>query len=329
MAGLDAAIIMNPKVWEASGHLAGFADPMRKCPGCGYLVRADQLWDELATTSPWLNSLLQEFTPVTGQIDTPRLIKWARGRGKRLAPNLALVRNPEVTLSWLATRITGQPAAPPEMMEFTRYLATEQLHQTGLQEPCPRCGGALGEPSQVNLMLPTSIGAVEDSSSRAYLRPETAQGIFVNFKNVLDTTRLRIPFGIAQIGKAFRNEINPRNFTFRSREFEQMEVEFFCHPSQADEWYKFWRDARFKWYVGLGLKSERQGRTRPLRRRLRRHRVRLPVRRERTRGHRQPDGLRPQAAPVAPRVRGQGPELLRRRDQGAVHPVRDRAVRGH
>jgi glycyl-tRNA synthetase len=98
---------------------------------------------------------------------------------------------------------------------------------------------------------------MEDSTAVAYLRPETAQGIFANYKNVLDTTRLKVPFGIAQIGKAFRNEINPRNFTFRSREFEQMEIEFFCHPSQADAWYRFWREARYQWYVRHGLKSSK------------------------------------------------------------------------
>jgi glycyl-tRNA synthetase len=106
-------------------------------------------------------------------------------------------------------------------------------------------------------MFKTFVGAMEDSSSVAYLRPETAQGIFCNYKNVLDTTRLRMPFGIAQIGKSFRNEINPRNYTFRSREFEQMEIEFFCHPSDADKWYEYWRDARYKWYVDLGLKSSK------------------------------------------------------------------------
>jgi glycyl-tRNA synthetase len=107
------------------------------------------------------------------------------------------------------------------------------------------------------MMFKTFVGAMEDSSSLAYLRPETAQGIFANFKNVVDTTRIRLPFGIAQIGKAFRNEINPRNFTFRSREFEQMEIEFFCRPEEAPKWYAYWREARFKWYVGLGLKSDR------------------------------------------------------------------------
>jgi glycyl-tRNA synthetase len=107
------------------------------------------------------------------------------------------------------------------------------------------------------MMFKTYVGAMEDSSSIAYLRPETAQGIFANFKNVIDTSRMKLPFGIAQIGKSFRNEINPRNFTFRSREFEQMEIEFFCHPSQADQWYAYWRDARFQWYLSLGLRSEK------------------------------------------------------------------------
>ena len=106
-------------------------------------------------------------------------------------------------------------------------------------------------------MFETFVGALQDSTSKAYLRPETAQGIFANFKNVMDSTRVKIPFGIAQIGKAFRNEINPRNFTFRSREFEQMEIEFFCWPDTSKMWYEFWRDARLKWYESLGI-QERQ-----------------------------------------------------------------------
>jgi glycyl-tRNA synthetase len=113
----------------------------------------------------------------------------------------------------------------------------------------------LTEPREFNLMFKTHVGALFDPASEAYLRPETAQGIFVNFKNVLDTTRVRIPFGIAQIGKSFRNEITPRNYTFRTREFEQMEIEFFCHPAQSQQWYTYWRDRRFQWYTGLGLES--------------------------------------------------------------------------
>ncbi len=115
----------------------------------------------------------------------------------------------------------------------------------------------LTAPRDFNLMFKTIIGALGGEEDAAYLRPETAQGMFVNFKNVLDSSRVKIPFGIAQMGKSFRNEITPRNFTFRSREFEQMEMEFFCHPSQSQEWYRYWRDRRMKWYTDLGLSSER------------------------------------------------------------------------
>ena len=256
MVGLETAIVMHPQVWKCSGHYDLFNDPMRKCPSCGHFVRADHLWTALAS-SQWLNSLLQEFTPQTGDINTLRLVDWARGKGKRLAPNLALVKNPEVTLSWLATRVNGQPDAPPDIMEITRYIATEQLHQTGLQEPCPRCGAPLNPPAPFKLMFESFAGIEQTDENRVFLRPETAQGMFVNFKNVCDSTRVKVPFGIAQIGKSFRNEITPRNFTFRSREFEQMEMEFFCHPSQSREWYVYWRDRRYNWYVNLGIRSDR------------------------------------------------------------------------
>lgn len=253
---VDTRIIQNAKVWHASGHLAGFADLMRKCPGCGHFVRADHLWDMLATGSEWFNAVLQEFAPVTAQIDSERLIKWARTKGKKLAPNLALVKNPEVTLSFLATRINGQPDAPPDVQEIMRYLATAQLHATGLQDPCPRCGAPLGPPAPFKLMFESFAGLVQDDSTRVYLRPETAQGIFINFNNVVDSTRVRVPFGIAQTGTAFRNEVTPRNFTFRSREFEQMEIEFFCHESEAMQWYAFWRDWRMEWWRSIGLAGD-------------------------------------------------------------------------
>lgn len=256
IVGLDSAIIQNPNTWHHSGHLAGFADPMRKCSKCGHFVREDQLWDILATSSKWFDSLLQEFTPIVGNIDTPRLLSWAKGKGKKLAPNLALVRNPEVTLSWLATRVNGQPDAPVEMHEFIRHVATEQLNATGLQEPCPLCGGELGEAAPFKLMLESYAGLEQTEENKVYLRPETAQGIFLNFKNVLDTMRVKVPFGIAQIGKSFRNEVTPRNFIFRSREFEQMEMEFFCPPEDSQKWYEFWRDERYKWWLSLGVAEE-------------------------------------------------------------------------
>src|SRR5205823_5508783 len=123
--------------------------------------------------------------------------------------------------------------------------------------PAPGCPGQLTEPRTFNLMFKTFVGALQDESAVAYLRPETAQGIFANFRNVLDSTRLKLPFGIAQVGKAFRNEINPRNYTFRSREFEQMEIEFFCHPDESRMWYEFWRDLRIKWYSKLGIRSDK------------------------------------------------------------------------
>jgi glycyl-tRNA synthetase len=253
---VDTSIIQNPKVWEASGHLAGFADPMRKCAGCGHFVRADHLWEILATASDWHSSLLQEYTPIIGDIDSDRLFKWAKTKGKKLAPNLALVKNPEVTMSWLATRVNGQPNVPVEVKELTQHIATEQLNETGLQDPCPRCGGPLGEPAPFKLMFETYAGLTHTEDNKAYLRPETAQGIFINFKNVVDTTRVSVPFGIAQTGKAFRNEVTPRNFTFRSREFEQMEIEFFCHPDDSKAWYTFWRDWRMQWWQELGLKGD-------------------------------------------------------------------------
>ena len=256
IVGLDSSIIQNPKVWEASGHLAGFADPMCKCAKCGHFVRADHLWDTLATGSEWVDSLLQVYTPVTGEIDTPKLIGWAKTKGKKLAPNLALVRNPEVTLSWLAQRVNGQPEAPVDTQEFLRHVATEQLNATGLQDPCPRCGGELGEPAPFKLMFETWAGMIQNDENKTYLRPETAQGIFINFKNVVDTTRVKVPFGIAQIGKAFRNEVTPRNFIFRSREFEQMEMEWFCHPSEARKWFEFWQHERMRWWESIGLAGD-------------------------------------------------------------------------
>ncbi|MDP6152481.1 MAG: glycine--tRNA ligase [Phycisphaeraceae bacterium] len=253
IVGLDSAIIQNPRTWEASGHVGGFADPMRKCRRCGHFVRADHVWDIIVTSSMWFDSLVQECTPITGQIDTPRLMKWAKGKGKRLAPNLALVRNPEVTLGWLAQRVDGQSDAPPDVQEIARYLATEQLHADGLQDPCPRCGGELEGAQPFKLMFESYAGVTQQEENKVYLRPETAQGIFLNYKNVLDTMRVKVPFGIAQTGKAFRNEVTPRNFIFRSREFEQMEMQWFCHEDDSPRWYEFWKDQRMAWWRSLGV----------------------------------------------------------------------------
>jgi len=260
MTGLDSTIIMHPQIWKCSGHYDLFHDMMQTCRQCKKLFRADHV-GEMLRESDWVNSLrlalelgpTEDLLAVNGEL----LLRWAKTRGRKAAPGLALVRKPEITLSWLAQRAEEHPAEPIGIAELLQYIATEQLAETGLQTPCPACGGDLTEPREFNLMFKTYVGALGGEESTAFLRPETAQGIFVNFKNVVDSTRVRVPFGIAQIGKSFRNEITPRNFTFRSREFEQMEIEFFCHPGTSREWYQYWRDRRYKWYLDLGLAGER------------------------------------------------------------------------
>ena len=166
--GLDASILMHPRVWEASGHVAGFSDPLVECKSCHHRFREDHV------------------------------------EGKA----------------------------------------------------CPKCGGELTEARQFNLMFKTFMGPVEDTASTVFLRPETAQGIFVNFANVLDTARQKLPFGIAQIGKSFRNEITPGNFIFRTREFEQMEIEYFVKPGEDEEAFQSWQETRFQWYVDNGVRAE-------------------------------------------------------------------------
>lgn len=265
MVGVDCSIIMNPKVWEASGHVGGFKDPMSSCKYCRKLYRSDQVWDQIHESS-WLASLRELDGKNPDGVSGAELRRWAHNKGSKLAPNLALVRNPEVTLGWMGLG-PGWPTHwkfdDPKTSHFQNpkaslsYLATEQWPDGPPVTPCPACGGDLTEPRAFNLMFKTNVGALEDAASIAYLRPETAQGIFANFHNVLDSTRLKLPFGIAQVGKAFRNEINPRNYTFRSREFEQMEIEYFCHPDESTKWYQYWRDVRIRWYSQLGIKSEK------------------------------------------------------------------------
>ena len=176
VVGIDCSILMHPKVWETSGHISGFNDPLVDCKLCKARFRADTIEDQRCPKKPSLK--------------------------------------------------------PGE------------------------CEGELTEPRQFNLMFKTFMGPLQDDSAIVYLRPETAQGIFVNFKNVVDTSRMKPPFGIAQQGKSFRNEIVTENFIFRSREFEQMEMEFFVPPAESDEWYTYWRDARFKWFTDLGASAE-------------------------------------------------------------------------
>ena len=256
MVGLDSAIIQNPKTWVASGHTTGFADPMQTCRQCKKLFRADHVW-EMLKEADWVKSFAEALEPglteSTIRFNSGLAMQWAQRKGRKLAPGLALVRNPQVTLSWLAGDLQKNPEMLLGITTVLQYVATEQKAATGLQTPCPNCGGDLTEPRQFNLMFESYAGAVKDESSKVYLRPETAQGIFLDFKNIIDTTRVKIPFGVAQVGKSFRNEVTPRNFIFRSREFEQMEMEWFCHPDEALTWYEFWKAKRMEWWRSLGV----------------------------------------------------------------------------
>ena len=195
--GLDAAILMNPETWVASGHIGGFSDPLIDCKECKTRHRADKLIED------WM----KEHDCI------------------------------EVVDGW-----------PDEKM--IQYINENHI-------VCPECGKQnFTSIRKFNLMFKTYQGVTEDSKSEIYLRPETAQGIFVNFKNVLRTTRRKLPMGIAQIGKSFRNEITPGNFTFRTREFEQMELEFFCKPGTDLEWFQYWRSFCENWLLSLGMKKE-------------------------------------------------------------------------
>ena len=281
VVGLDATIIMHPAIWKASGHVDTFSDPMSTCRHCQKLVRSDQVWSMLAE-QPWVQSIAGLFDPFEKSVDTAELLRWARGKGRQSAPGLALVRNPEVTLSWMSEGVVDGKFPYEDEKEFYRYIATEQFKITGLVIPCPHCGGELTEPRPFNLMFRTHYGPIESDDNVCYLRPETAQAIFVQFKNVVDSSRVKVPFGIGQIGKAFRNEITPRNYIFRSREFEQMELEFFIKPDEAvrlisgtvaqwsegadlsepqadwgwEMWHRYWVAQRTAYYAGIGLGAE-------------------------------------------------------------------------
>jgi glycyl-tRNA synthetase len=241
MVGLDSALLMNPKVWEASGHVGGFSDPMVDDRETRARYRADQLVAfalEFAGPDGTLELVEEPLFASPGEAGKSSDEELLEPHRKRVA---ALAKaHPGWTLS-----LKRLPDALVDDAVRARVLA-----------PGARAAGTLTAPRAFNLMFKTHVGALEDNSSVTYLRPETAQGIFVNFKNVCDTARVRVPFGIGQIGKAFRNEINPRNFTFRSREFEQMEIEFFCRPAEAAQWYAFWRERRFNWYLTLGIRPE-------------------------------------------------------------------------
>ena len=197
--GLDAAILMNPQTWVASGHLGGFSDPLMDCKECKERFRADKLIED-----------------------------WAAENGVELE----------------------RPIDAFSQEEMKDFIESNNI-------PCPSCGKHnFTDIRQFNLMFKTFQGVTEDAKNTVYLRPETAQGIFVNFQNVQRTTRRKLPFGVCQIGKSFRNEITPGNFTFRTREFEQMELEFFCKPGTDLEWFQYWRTFCHNWLLSIGLKDE-------------------------------------------------------------------------
>ena len=216
--GVDASILMHPRVWEASGHVANFTDPMVDCRQCKARYRVDVLMDELNTKKK--KDVLRELYP--GEFD-----------GQQPDERIA---------SEFAARIAGDEATAKALTVIA----------------CPNCGtkSSFTEARQFNLMVKTFVGPVEDSNNVVYLRPETAQGIFVNFLNVQNASRQKLPFGIAQIGKAFRNEINTKNFLFRTREFEQMEMQYFVKPGEEDRFFEYWRGERMNWFLSLGMKPE-------------------------------------------------------------------------
>lgn len=249
--GLDSAILMHPKVWEASGHLKSFADPFIRCTSCLNFFRADKIWDEI-WNSRWFASLQETML---GDKDSTYMLRWAKNEGKKLAPNLNLVKEPEITLSWIGDlhyKFGGVD------FDFKTFVGRIACSRDGIARiPCPNCGNQLPEESMAaNLMLETSLGPVKETAQTVYLRPETAQGMFVNFMNIIDSMHPKLPFGLAQIGKAFRNEITPGNFTFRTREFEQMEIEYFVNPCDAEKKLEEWIDYRFDWHISLGINKD-------------------------------------------------------------------------
>ena len=266
MVGLDAAILMHPQAWVASGHVENFSDPMVECRDCNQRFRQDHLMD-LVHRSLWWLSLRADLGPPfasSGRRHTSTSLecadtieKWIAKAGKDLGPNLALVQDPHFIIPLVVSAVM-ELAEVDNPYTFDDYL-TKIISAIGRGSiPCPgdHCGGNLTDPRRFNLMFRTFMGPVEDTASEVFLRPETAQGIFVNFSNVVTASRKKLPFGIAQVGKSFRNEITPGNFTFRTREFEQMEVEYFVKPGDDEKWLDQWVQDRLDWYVSYGIRRE-------------------------------------------------------------------------
>ena len=223
IVGVDSAIIQNPRAWEASGHVDTFSDPMVDCKKTKLRYRQDHL---VAVIDERNNQI---FAFYEGSLeDTPVLKKL-----KKMAGTDEL------------SKLKTAPFTEIDVSAYTNVIGPDSDEK-----------GTLTEPRQFNLMFESHAGPIKDEKNKVYLRPETAQGIFLNYKNIVDNMRVRVPFGIAQIGKAFRNEVTPRNFIFRSREFEQMEMEWFCHPDEAQKWRDFWVEARMDWWKSVGVSGD-------------------------------------------------------------------------
>jgi glycyl-tRNA synthetase len=315
VAGLEATIIMSPKIWEASGHVATFSDPMVDCKGCNKRFRADQVEPQNgivyrfsgALDLDYINSLEEKFGfgkgvqgSWTEAIERHTTLAELGASQPHLQPELTEILNKEKQRgksdeSFAILLLPGKPA------ESAKAKAQLFYQKRGLKQPepfrpiqgriegttqfCNECQSELTEPKPFNLMFQTYVGPTATAADIAYLRPETAQAIFAQFKNVLETSRQKVPFGIAQVGKAFRNEVTPRNFTFRSREFEQMELEFFIKPDEVIEaihgsvasvpetghpgepqpnwgwqaWHQYWVEERVRFYEGIGLERSTLG----------------------------------------------------------------------
>jgi glycyl-tRNA synthetase len=323
VAGLEATIIMSPEIWKASGHVATFSDPMCDCLLTGKRFRADQVEPQSGIVhhfvgavprvkSEYISQALEAVSKQTNLSSYSEEIKKAITQSLQQDERISSSANPKEAAEALAELYIDNNGAlinasfsillpqgkPPES---ARKLALQYYAKRGLEDPIllgertekienstrfnPENGAQLTEPRPFNLMFKTYVGPVESEEGIAYLRPETAQAIFAQFKNVLDTSRQKVPFGIAQVGKAFRNEVTPRNFTFRSREFEQMELEFFIKPDEVVEaicgsvatvpetghpgepqpnwgwqaWHQYWVEERVRFYEGIGLSRETLG----------------------------------------------------------------------
>jgi glycyl-tRNA synthetase len=235
IVGFDGSILMNAAVWKASGHVDTFSDPMVECLLTKKRYRADQIEPQSGTAYYYKGIVT---TRPESAVSLPFAVLVPKGK-------------PEASAQKAARQFyTGRGFAENEIVSL-ELEKSEPLEST--TQFNPENGAQLSEAKVFNLMFKTYVGPVQDDSSVTYLRPETAQAMFVQFKNVLEVSRRKLPFGIAQIGKAFRNEINPRNFTFRSREFEQMEVEFFVKPGTGPEWLEKWKEERLAWYEAIGI----------------------------------------------------------------------------